>query len=69
MDEIQITIQKCHYGYENNIMVYWPISLQQFAFIVSFIYVRVNAKPSDLLMCSHGFFNSIFMVPCIVTLY
>jgi len=49
MDKIQITLQKCLYGYENNIIVYRPISPQRFAFLILFIYVRVGAKPSVML--------------------
>jgi len=49
MNKKQITLQKCHYGYENNIIVYRPISTQRFAFLILFMCVRVNAKPSVLL--------------------
>jgi hypothetical protein len=48
--DIQITSQKCHYGYENSILVYRPISPQRFAFLILFLYVRVRAKPS--VLCS-----------------
>jgi len=55
MDKSQIALQKCHYGYENNIIVCRPISTQRFVFLILFMCVRlnvnidVNVKPSVLL--------------------